>query len=86
MTLAQLRMWHWRQYKHYGKLRDLAEARHGVATPNQARDMANVHLGAVQLLNDLLPGTAEQDCSREDAQDRTCWCTTCGILHTPAEA
>jgi hypothetical protein len=77
-TLKALRMWHWRQMlvnraeqikfetlainmgSDYPAKRDTF-----TAIADHARQQANLHLSAVQVLNDSVPGTAEQDCSAE---------------------
>jgi hypothetical protein len=33
------------------------------------KQKADLHLSAVQVLNDSLPGTAEQDCAQQDAKN-----------------
>lgn len=74
-TLKALRMWHWREYLRVVAIqRRLEGAIAGDPEPYEqtrrnlalARDTANLHLSAVQVLNDSLPGTAEQDCAQED--------------------
>lgn len=73
-----LRMWHWREFLahreeelKFESYKDTAPAPAYLLTyqriSTMARAQARVHLGAVQVLNDLLPGTAEQDCAAEDA-------------------
>lgn len=77
-TLKALRMWHWRQVltnrAEQDKFEMLAEklkhhpvkSRTFTEIATNTRMQANLHLSAVQVLNDVLPGTAEQDCAAED--------------------
>lgn len=69
MTLKELRMWHWLQVLHYRKVENAQEARRGYSKHCQSRDMANMHLSAVQCLNDSLPGTAENDVAQQSYAD-----------------
>jgi hypothetical protein len=66
-TLKELRMWHWREFLRYRRQERLQEERRGYTEHCQSRDIAYLHLAAVQVLNDCLPGTAEQDCAEQDA-------------------
>lgn len=74
MTLKELRMWHWRrlldQRNRQRYEESKPEARDKAVRVQSARDACNLHLGAVQALNDHVPGTAEQDCEFADAQVR----------------
>lgn len=75
MTLKELRMWHWekalecsvakRQME--GRMEECNETESAVMY-QYARQGWNLHMGAVQALNDVLPGTAEQDCERRDLE------------------
>lgn len=56
-TLKELRIWHWLQFLRYRRIQRLHEQKHGVERANQARDIAQLHLSAVEVLNDALPGT-----------------------------
>jgi hypothetical protein len=78
-TLKALRMWHWQQMKTHRAEQDRLErlvdqstrAHHKKEYREEARQhrmLADLHLSAVQVLNDSVPGTAEQDCAEEDAQ------------------
>lgn len=82
MTLHALRLWHWHKVQSLGATAlshdayteawEKQNAGHLCrSSRNKARDYhrnANFHLGAVQALNDVLPGTtAEQDAAREAA-------------------
>lgn len=78
MTLKELRMWHWKQMLCHRGIEQSWEERTlnpgasgaGVKLRNDAiwcnNQEANFHIGAVQALNDVLPGTAEQDCAAAD--------------------
>ena len=67
-TLKELRMWHWREFLRYRADQRIAEDMKGMKTSAAyARKHANHHLGAVQILNDHVSGTAERDCAEDDA-------------------
>lgn len=68
-SLKALRMWHWRQVRHYRDLADRADTLK-LSSATDWHALANLHLSAVQVLNDSVPGTAEQDCAEEDAHVR----------------
>lgn len=75
MTLRALRLWHWRKVLSYRATATAAEQRvESWENTNRgkvnrwarnrakaAHQKANWHLGAVQVLNDVVDGTAEQD-------------------------
>lgn len=74
MNLKELRMWHWRQVLDYRRAAREIEKSADQQTHVHRRDsklevaaahnkLANFHIGCVQVLNDYLPGTAEQDCA-----------------------
>lgn len=73
-SLKELRMWHWRQFL-YCRQVELHRAQPKFPILGATLEFlashfhqeANLHLSAVQVLNDCLPGTAEQDCAEEDA-------------------
>lgn len=76
MTLRELRMWHWRELLNERRLQNKFEERARSANPGyyfntnnghakRHKQQASLHLGAVQALNDVLTGTAEQDCMEE---------------------
>lgn len=68
-TLKDLRMWHWREFLHHRNLQRRYERSthaHAVPQAQRHRDTANLHLSAVQVLNDSVPGTAERDCAEAD--------------------
>ena len=64
--LKELRMWHWRQVIRYRQLQKIAlNALHeGEAAAFKVR--ADRHVLACQALNNILPGTGEQDCAEVD--------------------
>lgn len=76
MTLRELRMWHWRRLlvcragerKHEAELAsDQSRNRsYHEQRLRYARQNADFHLKAVQALNMVCQGTAEQDCSMVD--------------------
>ena len=69
-------MHHWRkamkkretQHAHEAKLRldPHSNARYNKNVATRSEKSANFHIAACQALNDVLPGTAEQDCDKED--------------------
>lgn len=68
-TLKELRMWHWRQVTRLRGEQRFYEVQEDPALAARAKrfgEMANLHLSAVQVLNDSVPGTAEQDCAEAD--------------------
>lgn len=80
MTLTELRIWHWKQAMEQRKEELKCKERLdneptmyiGARTTllNTARDWyvgANFHIAACQALNDVLPGTGEQDCAKAAA-------------------
>lgn len=74
MTLRELRMWHWKralaaranERLNEHLLTDKANwalgfsIRHKIAV---SRARADMHIRAVQALNEVVPGTAEEDCN-----------------------
>lgn len=80
-TLRSLRLWHWRKVLSFRAIALRHEAyaddwerrnpgkacRYSRTKARNAHKTANRHLGAVQALNDVVSGTAEQDAAREDA-------------------
>lgn len=80
MTLRALRLWHWRKVLSYRAVaaRHAAYAddwerrhpgkvcRYSRGKERQMNQRANWHLGPVQVLNDVVTGTAEQDALAED--------------------
>jgi hypothetical protein len=72
VTLKALRMWHWRQLTEYRRMERNAERGTSLSPREQAQSVAyykrhaDFHLGAVQALNDVVPGVAEYDCMDED--------------------
>lgn len=76
-TLKELRMWHWRQVIANRKLQNslaaLAEqpqiyCGNAAEVAEHHKQLADLHLSAVQVLNDSVPGVAEYDCIEEDAR------------------
>lgn len=65
--LRALRMWHWRQLLVQRAIERVAVAEGDNLMRSVAAQQANAHMKFVQLLNDLVDGTAEQDC-RVDAE------------------
>lgn len=67
MTLKELRIWHWKKVlsarKRADQKRTISKTPtgHYASEAIQADRLANFHLGCVQALNDVLPGTAQQD-------------------------
>lgn len=64
--LRALRLWHWRMCRQMQVAQEVAEAKHGVEAPNQARDLANFHMTQVQTLNEFFDvgDTAERDAAK----------------------
>jgi hypothetical protein len=60
-ALRQLRMWHWQQALKATKTQRSKLGSKSSMT--KAKNAWKLHMGAVQLLNDLVPGTAEEDCN-----------------------
>ena len=68
-SLTELRMWHWDKFKLYRGHENDARRRNCEPSVEQWRQLAHLHLSAVQVLNDSLPLTyAEQDCQARDAK------------------
>jgi hypothetical protein len=64
-SLRSLRLWHWKRALAHRRSADTYRA----GTTRYAKEQtarndcrANFHIGAVQLLNDYVSGTAEEDC------------------------
>lgn len=66
-ALKELRMWHWRAFLYHRKQQRDKERLELEHAAKQQKELAHLHLSAVQVLNDSLPGTAEQDCAEQDA-------------------
>jgi hypothetical protein len=60
--LRELRMWHWRQCLQAS--RTLCSKLGNQSSKTRWRNAWKLHMGAVQLLNDFVSGTAEEDCAK----------------------
>lgn len=61
MTLRDIRLFHWRQLRAARMIEKTAADAGDPDTFKHAKALAFTHLGAVQCINDYVPGTAEQD-------------------------
>lgn len=60
--LRKLRMWHWKQVLRCSKTLNSKLSNKSAQT--RWRNAWNLHMGAVQLLNEFFETTAEQDCEQ----------------------
>jgi hypothetical protein len=68
LNLRELRMWHWKRAMAHRRSADTYRGQTTrYAKEQTARNdcRANFNIRAVQILNDYVPGTAEEDCRRE---------------------
>jgi hypothetical protein len=62
-AFRELRLWHWKQALQCA--RTLRSKLGNKSSKTRWRNAWKLHMGAVQLLNDLVSGTAEEDCNKQ---------------------